>query len=66
MHASYSKLPKKLKSGIVILVGQAVFASGLTRPDAYIYLELAMITAVEMWIDDGATQWAKFSISAVT
>ena len=24
------------------------FASGLTRPDAYIYLELAMITAVEM------------------
>ena len=45
---------------------QLVFASGLTRPDAYIYLELAMITAVEMWIDDGATQWAKFSISAVT
>ena len=32
----------------------------------YIYLELAMITAVKMWIDDGATQWAKFSISAVT
>ena len=52
-----------------LIQGIIYFSRLASRGRTLIYLELAMITAVEMWIDDGETQhaqWAKFSISAVT
>ena len=38
----------ELERLLIQYLRKTLFASGLTRPDAYIYLELAMITAVEM------------------
>ena len=46
IYASYSKLPKKLKNGIEILVGQAVFIKVMDQNSQNV-----------VWINNSRTAW---------